>query len=72
MVKDDCMEYQGVVESVIRDKVFVKVNDNYSVICTLSGKIRTSGIKILPLDRVMIEVSVYDTSKGRITYRMKA
>ena len=68
----DFLEFEGLVESVIRDQVFVRVNENYKVICTLSGKIRMSGIKILPFDRVKIMVSPYDTSRGRIVYRLKS
>jgi translation initiation factor IF-1 len=69
--RDGVLEFEGVVENLIRDKAFVKVNENYTVICTVSGKIRQSGIKLLPGDRVRIEASVYDTTKGRIVYRMK-
>jgi translation initiation factor IF-1 len=69
--KDGVLEFEGTVENLIRDKVFVKINENYTVICTVSGKIRQSGIKLLPGDRVRAEVSVYDTSKGRVVYRMK-
>jgi len=67
----DSLEFEGVVESLIKDKVFVVVNENYKVICTLSGKIRMSGIKILPFDKVKILVSPYDLSKGRIVYRLR-
>lgn len=71
MAKDDVLEFDGTVENLIKDKVFVKVNDNYTVVCTVSGKIRQSGIKILPGDRVRIEASVYETTKGRVVYRLK-
>jgi translation initiation factor IF-1 len=72
MAKDNYLEFEGTVENLVKDKVFVKVDDNYQVICTLSGKIRQSGIKLLPFDRVKIEVSVYDMTKGRVTYRLRA
>ena len=71
MVKDNYMEFEGIVEKIVKDKVFVKVSDTYKVICTTSGKIRQSGIKLLPEDRVKIEVSAYDTTKGRVVYRLK-
>lgn len=71
MVKDNYMEFQGTVKTVVRDKIMVQVNENYEVICTVSGKIRQSGIKLLPNDVVKIEVSAYDITKGRVVYRMK-
>lgn len=71
MDKDGVLEFEGTVDNLVRDKVFVKVSDTYTVICTVSGKIRQSGIKLLPGDRVRIEASVYDTTKGRVVYRMK-
>jgi translation initiation factor IF-1 len=71
MDKDGVLEFEGSVINLVRDKVFVQVNDHYTVICTVSGKIRQSGIKLIPGDKVRIEVSVYDTSKGRVVYRMK-
>jgi translation initiation factor IF-1 len=71
MVKDNYMEFQGIVKSIVRDKIMVQINENYEVICTVSGKLRQSGIKLLPGDPVRCEVSAYDTTKGRITYRIK-
>lgn len=49
----------------------VQVSDNYLVLCTLSGKIRTNSVRILLGDRVKVEVSEYDPSRGRIVYRIK-
>jgi translation initiation factor IF-1 len=69
--RGDVMNYEGIVENVIKDKVFVKIEDRI-VIATISGKIRQSGIRILPGDQVRVEVSVYDTSKGRVVYRLKS
>lgn len=71
MVKDNMMEFEGTVEEFANGKFRVKVSDNYSVLCTLSGKIRQSAIKIIAGDRVRVEVSVYDTKLGRIVYRLK-
>ena len=71
MVKENMMEFVGVVEEALKDKFVVKVSDSYKVMCTLSGKIRQAGIKIVPNDSVQIEVSAYDTTRGRITYRLK-
>ena len=67
----DKLEFDGVVEDFANGKFTVKVNDNYSALCTLSGKIRQSAIKILAGDKVKIEVSPYDTRQGRIVYRLK-
>lgn len=71
MVKENCMEFEGIVLDSNKDRFNVKINDNYFVSCTLSGKIRQSQVKILVGDRVKIETSVYDPQKGRITYRLK-
>lgn len=72
MSKDDKLEFEGIVEEFSNGKFTVKINDNYSALCTLSGKIRMSAIKILLGDKVRIEVSPYDTRQGRIVYRLKA
>jgi translation initiation factor IF-1 len=71
MVDRDRLEFEGEVVDSNKGKFKVKVSDNYSVLCTLSGKIRMNSVKILLGDRVKIEVSEYDTSQGRIVYRIK-
>lgn len=65
------MEFEGEVIDSNKGKFKVKVTDNYSVLCTLSGKIRTNSVRILLGDKVKIEVSEYDPSQGRIVYRIK-
>ena len=67
----DRMEFEGEVIDANKGKFKVKINDNMIVLCTLSGKIRVNSVKILIGDRVKIEVSEYDTTQGRITYRNK-
>lgn len=67
----DVMEFEGVVEDVSNGKFKVRVNDNYTVLCTLAGKIRQAAIRVLVSDRVTIQVSPYDTTLGRITFRHK-
>lgn len=67
----DRMEFEGDVIDSSKGKFKVKVSDTLIVMCTLSGKIRKHSVKILTGDRVRIEVSEYDTSQGRITYRLK-
>lgn len=66
------MEFEGEVIDANKGKFRVKVNENLTVLCTLSGKIRMNSVKILIGDKVKIEVSEYDTTQGRITYRNKS
>jgi translation initiation factor IF-1 len=68
----DRLEFEGEVIEANKGKFTVKVNETMTVMCTLSGKIRLNTVKILIGDRVKIEVSEYDTSQGRITYRNKS
>jgi translation initiation factor IF-1 len=72
MVERDRLEMEGEVIDANKGKFKVKVNDNYTVMCSLSGKIRMNSVKILLGDKVKIEVSEYDTSQGRIVYRIKS
>jgi translation initiation factor IF-1 len=65
------MEFEGVVIESNKGQFKVQVSDNYLVLCTLSGKIRTNSVRILLGDRVKVEVSEYDPSRGRIVYRIK-
>lgn len=65
------LEFEGTVIDSNKGKFKVQVNDNYTVLCTLSGKIRTNSVRILLGDRVKIEVSEYDPTQGRIVYRIK-
>ena len=72
MPKDDNIEAEGTVVECLRNATFkVKLANGYIVTCTISGKIRMHYIKILEGDTVKIEMSPYDISKGRITYRNK-
>lgn len=66
------LEFDGTVVDANKGKFKVEVNENMSVLCTLSGKIRMNSVKILVGDRVQVEVSEYDTTQGRITYRYKS
>jgi translation initiation factor IF-1 len=67
----DRLEFEGTVIDANKGQFKVEVADNYVVLCTLSGKIRTNSVRILLGDRVKIEVSEYDTTRGRIVYRIK-
>jgi translation initiation factor IF-1 len=68
----DVLEFEGIVESVSNGKFVVRVNENYTVLCTLAGKIRQAAIRVIVNDRVSIEVSPYDTTLGRIVFRHKS
>jgi translation initiation factor IF-1 len=68
----DRLEFEGEVVDANKGKFKVKVSDQLTVLCTLSGKIRMNSVKILVGDKVKIEVSEYDTTQGRITYRNKS
>jgi translation initiation factor IF-1 len=71
-VKDDVIELEGTIEEVLRNAIFrVRINENYIVTAVINGRMRQNRIQILQGDRVKLEVSTYDLSKGRITYRSK-
>jgi len=68
--KDDVIEFEGVVTEVLPNTIFkVKLSNGHIVTAHISGKMRMKSIKILPGDRVTIEVSMYDLNQGRITWR---
>ena len=72
MPKDDVIEFEGVVvESLPNAQFKVKLPNDHVIIAHLSGKLRMNFIKILPGDRVTVELSPYDLTRGRITYRFK-
>lgn len=72
MTDRDRLELEGTVIDSNKGKFKVQVSESYTVLCTLSGKIRMNSVKILLGDRVKIEVSEYDTTQGRIVYRIKS
>ncbi|KER10820.1 MAG: translation initiation factor IF-1 [[Candidatus Thermochlorobacteriaceae] bacterium GBChlB] len=72
MSKEDALEIDGVILEALPNANFkVKLENNLEVLAHVSGKMRMNFIKILPGDRVRVQVSPYDLSKGRITYRFK-
>ena len=72
MPKDDVIEFEGEVVEVLPNAVFkVKLPNGHIVTAHLSGKLRMNYIRILQGDHVTDEVSVYDLTKGRITWRSK-
>ena len=73
MSKKDAIEFEGTVLEKLPNAMFlVELMENkHQVLCHLSGKLRVNFIKILPGDRVTIEMSPYDLSKGRSVWRAK-
>ena len=72
MPKDDVIEFEGEVVEVLPNAVFkVKLPNGHIVTAHLSGKLRMNYIRLLQGDHVTVEVSVYDLTKGRITWRSK-
>ncbi len=72
MAKNDAIEVEGVVTSAYRGTQFkVALENGHEILCTISGKLRMNYIRIVPGDRVKLEVSPYDLSRGRITWRSK-
>jgi len=66
------LELEGVVEETLPSTVFkIKLDNGKTIHGHLSGKMRMNRIRVLPGDRVRLEISLYDTTKGRIVYRYK-
>ncbi|MBI5044946.1 MAG: translation initiation factor IF-1 [Candidatus Levybacteria bacterium] len=71
MAHQGSIEKEGIVKEALPNTLFrVELEDGSVVLCHLSGKMRIHFIKILPGDRVRIEMTPYDLGKGRITYRV--
>lgn len=71
MPKDDVIEFEGLVVEAMPNATFkVKLPNGHIVTAQISGKLRMNSIKIVPGDKVTVEVSVYDLNKGRITWRL--
>ena len=72
MAKDDVIEVDGIVVDALPNANFkVRLENGHEVLAHISGKLRMHYIKILPGDKVKVELSPYDLSKGRITWRAK-
>jgi len=70
--KEKAIEVEGVVTETLPNAMFrVELPNGHKVLAHVSGKIRMHFIKILPGDRVLVELSPYDLSRGRIVYRYK-
>src|SRR2546427_12043492 len=72
MARKDAIEVEGKVVELLPNTMFrVELSNGHRVLAHISGKMRLHFIRILPGDKVMLEVSPYDLSKGRITFRQK-
>jgi len=72
MPKQDAIKQDGIIEEALSNAMFrVRLENGHEVICTISGKMRMHFIRILPGDKVKLELSPYDLSRGRITFRVK-
>ncbi|MFW6160722.1 MAG: translation initiation factor IF-1 [Acidobacteriota bacterium] len=70
--KDDVIEAEGVVLETLPNAMFkVELPNKHTILAHISGKMRKHFIRILPGDRVLVEISPYDLTKGRIIYRFK-
>ena len=73
MAKEDAIELQGTVTEVLPNATFrVLLENDHNVLATIAGKMRRYRIRVLAGDRVTVEVSPYDLSRGRITFRYKS
>ncbi|MEY2828543.1 MAG: hypothetical protein RIQ33_401 [Bacteroidota bacterium] len=72
MAKQDVIKQDGVIEDANSNAMFrVRLENGHSVLATISGKMRMNYIRILPGDKVQIEMSPYDLTRGRIIFRYK-
>ena len=72
MSKEDVIEVEGtVVEALPNTNFKVELENGHQILAHISGKLRMNFIRILPGDKVKVELSPYDLSKGRITWRAK-
>jgi translation initiation factor IF-1 len=72
VAKEDAIEVEGTVVEPLPNAMFrVELDNGHRVLAHVSGKMRMNFIRILPGDRVKVELSPYDLSRGRITYRFK-
>lgn len=72
MAKDDVLELEGTVLEALPNAMFqVELQNGHRILAHISGKLRMNFIKILPGDKVTVELSPYDLTRGRITWRAK-
>ena len=72
MAKDDVIELEGIVVDALPNAMFkVNIGGGHTILAHISGKLRMNFIKILPGDKVTVQMSPYDLTQGRITWRSK-
>ncbi len=72
LAKDDMIELEGVVTDALPNAMFsVDIGNGHTILAHISGKLRMNFIKILPGDKVTVQMSPYDLTRGRITWRSK-
>ena len=72
MAKEELIEVEGTIQEALPNAMFrVELDNGHKVLAHISGKIRMHFIRILPGDKVTVELTPYDLTKGRITYRFK-
>ena len=72
MAKEDLIEFNAVVAELLPNAMFrVKLDNDHTILAHTSGKMRKNRIRVLAGDRVNVEMTPYDLSKGRITFRFK-
>jgi len=72
LAKEDIIEVEGVILEALPNAMFkVELSNGHKILAHVSGKLRMNFIKILPGDKVTVEMSPYDLTKGRITWRAK-
>ena len=72
MAKQELIKQDGIIHEALSNAMFrVTLENGHMIVATISGKMRMHYIRILPGDKVAVEMSPYDLSRGRITYRYK-
>ncbi len=72
MAKEEALEFPGTVTELLPNAMFrVKLDNNHEVLAHTAGKMRKHRIRVLAGDKVLVEMTPYDLTKGRITYRFK-
>ncbi|MBK8706130.1 MAG: translation initiation factor IF-1 [Saprospiraceae bacterium] len=72
MAKKNLIKQDGIIEEALSNAMFrVRLENDHQIVATISGKMRMNYIRILPGDKVSVEMSPYDLTRGRIIYRYK-
>lgn len=72
MAKEELIEVEGIIREALPNAMFqVELDNGHKVLAHISGKMRVHFIRLLPGDKVKVEISPYDLARGRITYREK-